>query len=592
MFRTIATLVMCALCLRGQATLREAAAQRSLLIGAAANADEFGIANRLNEAAYATTLGDHFNLLEPENALKWNPIRPSLMSYNFGPPDQLVAFARDHQMKVRGHTFVWHQGLPNWLVQYARTATPADMSNLLRDHIRTMLAHFKGQIFAWDVVNEAVSDSAPASGTQLRNSIWYNQPGIGLTGTGYIEQAFRWAREADPDVLLFYNDYSIESFTPKFQAVLNMLKDFVARGVPIDGVGLQMHINTGNYPDSPGLTRVIQEITALGLQVHITEMDVRVPVNGNRASDADLDAQARQYERVVSICLQNPGCTVVQTWGFTDKYSWIPGFYTGFGSALLFDASYQPKKAVAAMINAMNTVPATLSASSIVNAASFKGGPVAPGELVTIFQANHGPGSLVGAKLDGDVLSSNLGGTRVLFDGVPAPVVYSMAGQTSAIVPFEVSGKSQTVVQYEYNGVVSNTVTLPVVAAAPGIFAADASGRGPGLILNADGSLNSASKPAAPGSVIVVYATGGGMPVEGAKTGAIAQAVGQQAAAVAATIGDVSATVLYAGPAPGLVNGVLQVNLQVPEGVGSGAQPLVISAGGASSQPGITASIQ
>jgi endo-1,4-beta-xylanase len=186
------------------------------------------------------------------------------------------------------------------------------------------------------------------------NSIWYNQPGIGLSGTGYIEQAFRWAHTADPAALLFYNDYGIEDTGNKFQAVYNMVSDFVARGVPINGVGFEMHIDTSGYPTSAGLQANIQRITALGLQVHITEMDVRVPVDASgNASPTDLAAQAQTYQRVLSVCLATPGCTAFQTWGFSDKYSWIPQFYTGMGAALPFDLNYQPKPVFSALLTAM-----------------------------------------------------------------------------------------------------------------------------------------------------------------------------------------------------------------------------------------------
>ena len=116
------------------------------------------------------------------------------------------------------------------------------MSGVLQDHINTVVTHYKGQVFAWDVVNEAVSDSQTGTGTVMKDSIWYNQPGIGVTGTGYIEQALRWAHAADPNALLFYNDYNIEDPGAKFNAVYAMVKDFVTRGVPINGVGIQMHI--------------------------------------------------------------------------------------------------------------------------------------------------------------------------------------------------------------------------------------------------------------------------------------------------------------------------------------------------------------
>jgi endo-1,4-beta-xylanase len=141
-----------------------------------------------------------------------------------------------------------------------------------------------------------------------------------LTGTGYIEQAFRWAHAADPDALLFYNDYGIEDAGPKFDAVYNMVQDFVSRGVPIHGVGFQMHIDTGGYPSTAGLTQNIQRLNALGIQAQITEMDVRLPVdaNGNPSPDS-LQAQAMTYQRILTVCLQMPNCTAFQTWGFTDQ---------------------------------------------------------------------------------------------------------------------------------------------------------------------------------------------------------------------------------------------------------------------------------
>src|SRR5208283_4019199 len=143
------------------------------------------------------------------------------------------------------------------------------------------------------------------------------------------------------------------------------------------------------YPSSAGLAQNIQQLTALGLQVHITEMDVRIPLDSDgNASAADLQAEAQTYLRILTICLQNPGCTAFQTWGFTDKRSWIPASFPGFGAALPFDVNYQPKPAVNSMIGALQTLPPVLNSAGIVNAASYKGGAVAPGELITIFQAN------------------------------------------------------------------------------------------------------------------------------------------------------------------------------------------------------------
>jgi endo-1,4-beta-xylanase len=532
-------------------------------------------------------------MVEPENNMKWATIHPAQTTYNFGPGDELVAFAQAHQMQIRGHNLCWEVYNPTWVNTLAMTATPATMSAVLQDHINTVVTHYAGKVFAWDVVNEAVSDTQGATGTAMKDSIWYNQPGIGLTGTGYVEQALRWARAADPNALLFYNDYNIEDSGAKFNAVYAMVQDFVTRGVPINGVGIQMHIDTTGYPSTAGLTKNIQMLTALGLQVHITEMDVRIPVDSSgNATAANLQAQAATYQRILTICLQNPGCTAFQTWGFTDKHSWIPGSYPGFGDALPFDVNYQPKPAFNSIISTLQTVPPVLSSTAIVNAASYSGGAVAPGELVTIFQADLGPGTLVGAELDSNgLVSSNLSGTQVSFDGKAAPLIYALAGQVSAVVPYEVSGKQQTVVQYSYNGVVSNNVTLQVAPSAPAIFTQNASGSGPGLVLNGGTSLNSVANPAAGGSVIAILATGGGTIMGGATDGALAPAAGNQTLPVSATIGGVTATVGYAGPAPGEVNGVMQVNLTVPTGM-TGAQPLLITVGGVASQSGVTVAVK
>jgi len=319
-------------------------------MGAAADADEFGQPNPLVvDPQYAANLGTQYSLLEGENAMKWLVIGSQQGTYNFEPGDTLTAFAQAHQMQVRGHTLCWNSNNPTWVNGLSSSA----LSQTLKAYITTVMGHYKGNVFAWDVVNEAISDSATATGTTLKDSIWYDAPGIGLSGTGYVEQAFRWARAADPNALLFYNDYGIEVTGNKSQALLNMLTDFKARGVPIDGVGLQMHVDTSaNYPST--FPAVLKAYTALGLQVHITEMDVRLPVDSNgNASAADLQAQARTYQFVVSTCLTNPLCTAIDTWGFTDKYSWIPSVYPGFGTALPFDATYGAKPAYGAMMDAL-----------------------------------------------------------------------------------------------------------------------------------------------------------------------------------------------------------------------------------------------
>jgi len=315
--------------------LRDLANRRGLRIGTAVNAD------RLGELDYAETLAREFNQLEPENALKFAPIHPGPSSYNFTPVDTLVAFAQAHGMVVRGHTLVWHRQIPSWLTEGAYS--PEALSSILEDHIRTVVGRYGGKVYAWDVVNEAFN----SDGT-LRSTLWSNTPGIGLKDVQYIEQAFRWAHASDPGALLFYNDYDAEALNPKSDAIYAMARDFVARGVPLNGIGVQMHL-TEAAPSLSQIDENIRRIAALGLQVQITELDVRLPVDARgHASAADLKRQAQIYHDVTAACLKYQ-CTAIQTWGFTDKYSWVPGEFPGMGAALEFDSSYQPKSAYQSM---------------------------------------------------------------------------------------------------------------------------------------------------------------------------------------------------------------------------------------------------
>jgi uncharacterized protein (TIGR03437 family) len=221
-------------------------------------------------------------------------------------------------------------------------------------------------------------------------------------------------------------------------------------------------------------------------------------------------------------------------------------------------------------------------------------GGISPGQLLTFFGQNLGPAALAGLRLDSNGLVANtLAGTRVLFDGIAAPLLYTSAGQLTAVVPYSVDGRATTQVQVEFEGRRSNTIALPVVNAAPALFTADSSGRGPGAILNENSTPNSAANPAARGSVVVLYLTG-----EGATSPAGVD--GKPAAVplpaprlpVAVSIGGVDAPVLYAGGAPGLVAGVMQVNVRIPAGVPPGSQPIIVNVGSASSRPDVTLAVR
>ena len=331
------------------ATLRSAGGAKNIILGAAASP------RRLGEAAYASTLASEFSQLEPENQMKFGPIHPhpgnDASAYDFAPADELVTFAPQHNMVVRGHCFVWHQQVSVWLTRGVANHTydPAALNDILRSHISTVAGHYAGKVWAWDVVNEAFNDD----GT-MRSTIWYDAPGIGFAGKGtaYVEQAFRWARAADPKAKLFYNDYGAEAINAKSDAIYAMAKDFKSRGVPLDGIGFQMHINL-SFRDPKTLSSFagnLKRFSDLGMEIHITELDVAL----DSSDPASLAAQSALYGKVTQICLQTPTCRVLQTWGFTDKYSWIPSYSKGNqGWALPFDADYKKKPAYDSILKSL-----------------------------------------------------------------------------------------------------------------------------------------------------------------------------------------------------------------------------------------------
>jgi endo-1,4-beta-xylanase len=334
-----------------QPSLRGASDHAGVLIGTAVRPAQ------LSESAYSSTLEREYDMLEPEDAMKWWVIRREPSHFDFRQGDEVVQFAQAHAMKVRGHCLVWGRANPNWLTQ--GHFTPSQLSQLLHDHIDQVMKHYSSQVFAWDVVNEALDENG-----KVRDSIWYNQPGIGFAEkeTAYIEQAFRWAHQADTRALLFYNEAEGEALGRKSDAIYAMVKDFRNRRVPIDGVGLQLHISQLT-PDAAGIAANIARLVALGLQVHITELDVSLPVDAHREllHKEDLQVQAEIYGSIARACLQNSGCTAIQTWGFTDKYSWVGSSFKGTrGWALPFDRSYHPKPAYSALLRELHAgrVPA------------------------------------------------------------------------------------------------------------------------------------------------------------------------------------------------------------------------------------------
>ena len=319
--------------------MRSYAEMRSFLVGTSIDPSWL-----VDDPALVDLITTEFNVLTPEVAMKFEVIHPQPDQYDFALADRVVEFAEENGMMVRGHPLVWDLQLPQWVTDAEAETKLAkdDWMALLRGHITTLVDRYRGRIYAWDVVNEAMAND----GT-LRDTIW-----LRTIGPEYIALAFRWAHEADPGALLFYNDNGAEGMNAKSQSIYAMLQGLLREGVPIHGVGLQTHTWVNGPPAEVELKENIQRIGELGLTVHITEMDVRLQYSSADAETNYAD-QAALYERVFRTCLVAPSCEVFSTWGPTDRHSWIPD-HTGQPDApVLFDENYQPKPAYEAIMKVL-----------------------------------------------------------------------------------------------------------------------------------------------------------------------------------------------------------------------------------------------
>lgn len=321
-------------------TLKEAAACNNKLIGAALASGQLGNGN------YAAAAKEH-NYATAENEMKWETIEGSKGNFNFGPGDAIVNFATQNGMKVKGHTLVWHSQLPGWV---SGLSTEAEVRAVMLNHIKTVMTHYKGKIHAWDVVNEAWdTPNKNGDGTAtLRKSVFFQK-----LGAGYIDEAFKAAKEADPNALLIYNDYSTEGMNDKSNAVYAMVKSMKERGIPIDGVGIQTHIGTPNdTPTAAEIKQNIDRLAALGLQVMLSEMDI------NGCDGYTSDSMAKLYYDIVKACVEQPLCTAITIWGISDSGSWLNYFgEAGCGgkspTPLLWDNGYKKKPTYTSVIKAL-----------------------------------------------------------------------------------------------------------------------------------------------------------------------------------------------------------------------------------------------
>jgi endo-1,4-beta-xylanase len=328
--------------------LREAAAAAGKLLGAAVNNSALA-----SDPTYAEILALEFDYVTPENATKWGPLEPVDDTYAWTNADTILDVAEDNAQAVKGHAFVWHQQAPSWL-----SALGADeLRAAMKQHIETTLERYRGRVRAWDVVNEAV-DTATESG--YSDSVFYR-----VLGPSYIEDAFHFARAADPDVLLFYNEVGIERIGRKSNFTYELMRDLVERGVPIDGIGFQSHVSVHRYPSETNLRENLRRFAALGLRVNISELDGRtLLLPGDR--DARWFAQRIAFQQIVGTCVLEPACEGITLWGFTDRYSWINDMGDP-DDPLIFDRDYATKPAYEGVLAGLHGLLSTAGDNVLTN---------------------------------------------------------------------------------------------------------------------------------------------------------------------------------------------------------------------------------
>ena len=309
--------------------LRALGKQRSMEIGTAVR----GKVLKRNRA-YRQLVAAQFSTVTPENEMKWDSIEPSRGDYEFDAADDIVKRAKEAGQKVRGHTLVWHAQYPAWL----RDLSADELRQAMREHIRNVMVHYENNVGVWDVVNEPIDDDG-----SLRKSVFQRR-----LGDGFIEDAFRTARVADPDAKLYLNEIGAEGINAKSNRLYEIVRGLKARGAPIDGVGFQTHSNLNGLPGD--FVANMQRFRALGLDVAITEADVALKLP---PTSADLQRQAQIYAQIVRSCVAVQ-CASLTFWGFTDGRSWISETQAGMGAATLLDEHLRPKPAFRAVQRALH----------------------------------------------------------------------------------------------------------------------------------------------------------------------------------------------------------------------------------------------
>jgi endo-1,4-beta-xylanase len=312
--------------------LRALAAAHGIEVGSATD-----VWPPLHDLGFESLLGEQFDSAAPTE-FYWATTRGEDEDYFFVPADLIVNYANVHDQTVNGYFLVWDFALPQWLTDLAGSGDAEALGQALDDHVRTVVERYQARVKAWVVVNEAIWGPDETGGTEavFAESVWSD-----VLGPEYIERAFQVARAADPDAVLLYNETGAEALGPKSDFLHDMAADFVGREVPIDGIGLQFHIDAAAPPDMASVKSNMERLGALGLDVYITELDVSLATVAGTETEK-LELQATIYADVLDVCLSVPACRSYTVFGFTDRYGWDE---LGDAAPLIFDDSYEPKPA-------------------------------------------------------------------------------------------------------------------------------------------------------------------------------------------------------------------------------------------------------
>ncbi len=284
------------------------------------------------DAAHRAALTRHFNSVTAENDMKMRAMRPGATTFYWTDADDIVNFAYGNGLRVHGHALIWHESIPGWMTTYSGTAT--DWDNLIKTHIQTIVTRYRGKVASWDVVNEAFNYDG-----SLRNSLFYQK-----LGSDYLAKCFRWAREADPNVLLFYNDFDLESSASKLTAVKNLIDNLRSRGIAIDGVGSQTHVTIG--ASTGNIASVFAQLAAKNVQAHLSELDVRTNSSSSTFTAQLAYDQRVKVKEIVAAYKSNTSTANqfgITMWGIRDNESWINSFFGGTYWPLLMDENYAEK---------------------------------------------------------------------------------------------------------------------------------------------------------------------------------------------------------------------------------------------------------